>query len=398
MSWNNKSTRIYAKCPVCQAGNPHTFFELFNAPINVCVQWPTREEALQCPKADIRLVFCKECEFIWNAAFDAASLNYTQAYENSLFFSPLFQQYSHALAQRLIDRYNLRNKDVIDIGCGKGDFLFLLCKLGNNRGIGFDTSYEGTPDGCSTTDERVTVIRDFYSKKYADCKGDLICSRYVFEHIQQPVVFLNTIRDAIGQRKNVTVYFEVPNVSLILRDLSVWDIIYEHCSYFSLNPLKRIFKQCGFDVLDAYESYQGQFLGIEAKPSNSRKADENLKTDTGKMAQDVDDFMIKFNRQLESWQDSLKHLEESGKKAVLWGAGAKGVSFLNMLGIVNGMPYIVDINPRKHGKYIAGTGQKIVPPEFLAEYKPDILIIPNPIYKDEIQAAIKKLGINPEIM
>ena len=64
--------------------------------------------------------------------FDKNLLNYSKAYENSLFCSNLYQEYTDTLVRRLIKRYNLRNKDVIDIGCGKGDFLFLLCILGNN--------------------------------------------------------------------------------------------------------------------------------------------------------------------------------------------------------------------------------------------------------------------------
>ncbi len=233
------SLKPRSTCPICGSGDCRSFFEIGQVPVNVCVQWATRREAIDCPKGHIDLFFCGNCGFIWNAAFDASRLDYTQAYENSLFFSPLYQEYSTKLAQRLIDRYNLRGKDVIDIGCGKGDFLFLLSRLGNSRGTGFDTSYEGA-DGA--VDERVTIVRDLYSKKYAGYKADLICSRYVFEHIEQPAAFLRTIREAIGDERDTVVYFEVPNVSLILRDLSVWDIIYEHCSYFGMSSLRYVFR------------------------------------------------------------------------------------------------------------------------------------------------------------
>jgi SAM-dependent methyltransferase len=368
------------------------------APVNVCIQWSTRDEALRCPKGNIELVFCRACGFIWNVLFDPTRLDYTQTYENSLFYSPLFQEYTNNIVWRLINRYKLQNKDIIDIGCGKGDFLFLLCKLGNNRGVGFDTSYEGNGDGNKVPDG-VTIIQDFYSEKYAEYKGDLICSRFVLEHIEHPKAFLRMLRKTIGDSQHVIVFFEVPNTSLILRDLSVWDIIYEHCSYFTFSSLERVFTLSGFDVLDLYESYKGQFLGIEALPSDGqgrpgKRSEDNLQ----EIAKEVDSFVDNIHKQRESWQKNLEGLRITGKKMVLWGAGARGVSFLNMLRVENQVQYVVDINPQKHGKYIAGTGQQIVPPEFLRTYKPNILILTNAIYKNEIQKTVKSLGINSEFI
>ena len=52
----------------------------------------------------------------------------------------------------------------------------------------------------------------------------------------------------------------------------------------------------------------------------------------------------------------------------------------------------MDINPRKQGMYVAGTGQQIVPPEFLKYYQPDVVIVMNPIYESEIRQIIEGLG------
>ncbi|MHC4501144.1 MAG: class I SAM-dependent methyltransferase, partial [Planctomycetota bacterium] len=183
-------------CPVCNSDNTSMFFFLDDMPINVCIQWPSRSQAVGCPKGGIRLAFCGGCGFVWNTAFDAGRVDYSGSYENSLFFSALYQEYTDNLIDRLIDRYNLRNKDVIDIGCGKGEFLVLLCQRGDNHGVGFDTSYQGNGDDYDS----VKIIRDFYSDKYSRYKADLVCSRYVFEHIERPKAFLKMIRKAIGRR------------------------------------------------------------------------------------------------------------------------------------------------------------------------------------------------------
>jgi hypothetical protein len=60
--------------------------------------------------------------------------------------------------------------------------------------------------------------------------------------------------------------------------------------------------------------------------------------------------------------------------------------------------YVVDINPRKQGMYLAGTGQQIVAPEFLRSYSPDLVIIMNSIYRDEISAQLREMGSSPEVI
>ena len=253
-------------CPVCHSDDISVFFTAVNVPVFIGVQWQSKAAAESCPKGTVRLAFCGHCTFIFNLDFDPVLLEYSETYDNSLHYSQVFQAYTEAIANRLIDRYDIHQKKVIDIGCGKGDFLALLCELGNNEGFGFDPSYEAERLETAVSNQ-ITFFQDYYSEKHAAYQGDLICSRYVFEHIQNPIEFLQMVRRTIGDNTDAIVYFEVPNVDLIIKDLSVWDIIYEHCSYFSTGSLAYAFAACGFDVCDLQPGYDGQFLGIEAKPA-----------------------------------------------------------------------------------------------------------------------------------
>jgi hypothetical protein len=69
-----------------------------------------------------------------------------------------------------------------------------------------------------------------------------------------------------------------------------------------------------------------------------------------------------------------------------------------MLNVQDAITYVVDINPRKHGHFVTGTGQQIVPPEFLQEYQPDVVIVMNPIYKDEIKKTLGQFGLSAELL
>ena len=100
----------------------------------------------------------------------------------------------------------------------------------------------------------------------------------------------------------------------------------------------------------------------------------------------------------EAWRRDLQRVRQTGRQAVIWGAGSKGVAFLTTLNIQDEMEYAVDINPYKHGTYMAGTGQEIVGPEFLKRYRPDVIIVMNPIYCDEIQQDLDRMGVTAELM
>ena len=87
----------------------------------------------------------------------------------------------------------------------------------------------------------------------------------------------------------------------------------------------------------------------------------------------------------------------SGRRAVLWGAGARAVTFLNMLNVQEAIDRVVDVNPRKHGLHLAGTGQLIVNPDSLVDDPPDVVILTNGMYKTEIETSLHAMGLHPEI-
>jgi hypothetical protein len=296
----------------------------------------------------------------------------------------------------LIERYNLRHKDIIEIGCGQGEFLSLLCELGDNRGVGFDPAYDETRREGKAGD-RLTFVKDFYSEKYAEHHGDFVCCKMTLEHIYHTADFVSTVRRSIGNRVDTVVFFQVPNVRYVLREVAFWDIYYEHCSYFSPGSLARLFRKSGFDIIDLRTDYNDQYVMIEARPGTGRSRTLPLEETPVRLARDIDYFTGKFRRKMGQWQETLRDLRQSGRRAVIWGGGSKGVSFLTTLQIEDQIEYAVDINPHKHGTFMAGTGQEIVAPKFLSEYRPDMVIVMNPVYCDEIQRDLDRLGVQAEL-
>jgi SAM-dependent methyltransferase len=378
-------------CPVCGAKRWKIFFQISDVPVYCNVLWKSKESALNCPKGDIVLAFCPVCTYIANVAFEPNRLEYTPAYENSLHFSPYFQDYAMHLAKYLIERYNLYGKDIIEIGCGKGYFLKLLCQLGNNRAVGFDPAY--IEEKSDALKGQVKFIRDFYSDRYAKYKGDLVVCRQTLEHIHNPKGFLKMLRYVIGNR-NTQVFFEVPNSLKIFQKLFIWDIIYEHCSYFTPASLSLTFSSAGFHVCEIAEEFEGQYLCIYAVPKHKSDKDYDYKSssETCWSLHEIATFASRFKNKVRRWKEKLDRFVGNGQRVVVWGAGSKGVTFLNIFRDYQQIEYAVDINPLKQGMYIAGTGQQIVSPEFLREYRPDAVIVMNPAYKSEIRDFIDIIG------
>jgi SAM-dependent methyltransferase len=385
------------QCPVCFSANLRPMLEIAQIPTLCNVIWENKEEAKAAPLGDVLLSFCQNCGHVFNSSFDPQQINYNVQYENSLHFSPKFQAYATWLARYLVKQHDLNGKAIVEIGSGKGDFLRLLCEYGGNVGTGFDPSYTPTE---AEAHPAMSFIREEYSSRFSGYQADLICSRHTLEHLPHPAHFIRELRQTIADRKRTVVFVEVPNLNYILRDTAVWDIIYEHPSYFSANSLSTLFTTNSFNVLNTAEAFGGQFLYIEAIPRDINRSAPNTHyaMPIEALENRVAGFTERSREKVAYWRDQLNTLAEAGKRIVIWGAGSKGISFLNMLHVQDEIPYVIDINPRKRNKFITGTGQQIVPPEFLLGYRPDVVIIMNPIYRQEIEQTLSDLGLHPELL
>lgn len=385
------------ECPVCGSSALKTCVRIEAMPTYCNVLCSSIEGAREALRGDIDLAFCRDCGHVFNRVFDPGVMDYSVGYENSLHFSPKFNAYATALANRLVERYDIRGKDVIELGCGKGDFLAMICAAGDNRGTGFDKSFESGRE-VAAAHPGLTFVQDYYSEAYADRPADLVVCRHVLEHIQYPRTFLEALRKTLSERPDTLVYFEVPNALFTLRDLGIWDLIYEHCSYFTPGSLRRIFADSGFRVVEQNDAFDGQFLSLEALPALS--GERGLLPDPdelGAVALDVDAFAESYRAKVVEWQSRLRQAKDAGTKTVVWGAGSKGVTFLNIVQDSSAIDYIVDLNPHKHGKFVPGTGQKVVSPDFLVGYRPDQVVVMNEVYLDEIKNLLRESGVAADV-
>ena len=380
-------------CPLCANPLPRLFFERRGVPVHQNRACPSAEEARQFGRGDLLLTFCPECGFVFNSAFDPELLNYSAAYENTQTCSPHFQHYLSRLVDSLLTKYGLRDKVVVEIGCGKGDFLRQLCKGGRNRGIGFDPTYVGpqTIEGGA-----VRFVREFYDSKQTHYAADFVCCRHVIEHLQSPLEMLKTVRQAIGSRLTSVVFFETPALPWTLDSLSFWDLFYEHCSYFTSESLAWGFQQTGFDVLETGPAFDGQYLHVKARPAATGSKRGRVQPQPADLWPKIQAFLAGLDKRIEVCEEKIEAFSRAGGCAI-WGAAAKGATLANTMDPQNRrIRFLIDINPAKQGKYIAGTGHPIVPPAHLKDRNGRVagILNMNPNYLEENRMILAEMKLD----
>ena len=143
-------------------------------------------------------------------------------------------------------------------------------------------------------------------------------------HPRRRIVCRNHSSDRSVNSPDTVVFFQVPEVRRILKDLAFWDVYHEHCSYFSKGSLARLFRSQGFDVARLWTDYDDQYLMIEARPSTDTPTgplpDEE---DVHTLQLEVEDFARRIGPRLDHWRGLLNLLHSEGKRVVLWGGGSK---------------------------------------------------------------------------
>jgi len=389
-------TEITSKqfCPACGQSDLSSFYRVDRVPINSCLLFSTAREAQAYPEGNLELAVCHDCGFITNVCFDSARINYSAQYEDQQSFSPTFNAFSKRLAERLVADFGLYGKDIVEIGCGKGDFLKLLCALGDNRGTGIDPSISIR----QTESDSGTAIRwvaEHLRSGHREFSADFFCCRHTLEHIHDVSGFTQLLRDVTGDRK-APLFLEVPDTERVLKIAAFEDIYHEHCSYFTTASLRYLIQAAGYEIIQLYKAYDDQYLMLDALPaapaSGSR---QGLDSEVAKTLGLIDGFRVSVREKKRYWTRLFEQHRQH--PVALWGSGSKCVSLLSSVKPATENITVVDINPHRHGKYLPGSGLEIQAPDVLRRIQPRLVIAMNSIYLTEIRSALNDLGLSVEL-
>lgn len=376
------------RCPVCGGNAMEIFLRRPDVPVHQNYLCPDFASALAIPRGDLEMACCPDCGFVRNVAFDPSRLDYSEGYENTQGCSSCFADYMEGLAWKVLAAQKGTNPlDVVEIGCGKGDFLRLLTTLseGRVRARGFDTSHVG-PDVA--LDGQVRFFRRYYQPELDEPAARVMVCRHVVEHVPDPAALLAAMALGLECTPDARAYLETPLVEWILRGRVFWDFFYEHCSLFSVSSLSRLCREAGLGRTRASLTFGGQYLWLEAARGRSEAP-----TDGTALFALARDYGQDEARRLSTWQQRLADLSSRGRIAV-WGAGAKGVTFVNLLDPRQELlDCVVDLNPRKQGHFLPGSGHPIIGIDALLQRGVTTAIVMNPNYMNENERLLEQAGI-----
>lgn len=328
--------------------------------------------------APIRLRLNPALNFLENDAFDSNLIDYSADYENSQAHSEKFKAHM-SFVLTLLKKKLPKDGLIVEVGCGKGDFVEMIQADGYFKIKGYDASYDGNSK----------LIEKRYLNSSDKIQADLVVLRHVLEHVPNPYKFLSMLKAVFGKAK---IYVEVPNYDWIVENKTFFDITYEHVNYFSQNALKKLFQQTTTEHGLLFDD-QYQYVISELSSLNAT-FDHYYQSNNWKF--------VSFNDLFQNIQYNIQRFEKvaENRSVFLWGAATKGCLFLahcaSQNRLVSQVRFAIDQNPKKIGKYLPGSLVEIkAKQEFFAVAKPgDLLIISNPAYKNEIVAQVEAAGLN----
>ena len=387
------------KCRHCSSELTTSFIDLGSAPPSNAY---LSEEQLHGPEIwlPLKVLVCDECKLVQTEDFASRDTLFTEDYAYFSSFSKSWLDHSQRYVSAMIERYGLNSSShVVEVASNDGYLLQYVAKAGIPC-LGIEptasTAAAARKIGIETIEAFFGV--DLGERLSAEGRGaDLTVANNVLAHVPDINDFVGGFAKLL--KPNGVSTFEFPHVLQLVTHGQFDTIYHEHFSYLSLLAVERIFMTNGLSVFDveslpthggslrvfAQRSDAGQYAETE-----SLQAMRKTEADAG---MDGTAFYAGIQGRAETIKDDLIQFlietRRAGKKVGAYGAAAKGNTLMNFAGIRPDLvPYVVDLNPAKAGKFMPGSRIPIVGEDHLLADKPDYILILPWNLKNELMAQL----------
>lgn len=383
-------------CPACGAAETRVLYRQASIPAQSVVLLDNAAAARAFPSGAMTLAVCEECGFLFNADFDATLIDYAAATEESQHFSGTFNNFARDLISEIAGMCSLENKLVLEVGCGKGDFLEELVRRTGCRAIGIDPGYRSDRRSGAAPVGDILFRREYFDPTRVSEKPDMVVCRHTLEHIPDVLAFMSDVVSIVPDGPSPSVMFETPDVERVLAEGAFWDIYHEHCSYFTTGSHARLFRRVGLEVTASALGFGEQYIIQYARRGKGSPLPEERELE--KVLALCEAFPAKTAETCAYWNDCIAEANRLGHRVAIWGGGSKCVAFLAALHPEVHVDAIVDINTYKQGKYLPGTAHEVISPEALGSDPPEVVIAMNPTYSEEIGEMLRRLDLHPRLL
>ncbi|ANJ67715.1 SAM-dependent methyltransferase [Halothiobacillus diazotrophicus] len=375
-------------CRHCGAHLSQTMIDLGSAPPSNAY---LTTQTLHMPERwlPLKVLVCTQCWLAQTEDTTTAEMLFDAEYAYYSSFSRTWLDHAKRYVQDMRSRFALDSTSyVIEVAANDGYLLQYVQTLGIPC-LGIEPT-SGT--AAAARAKGLPIIEQFFGRTLAELlvveghQADLTIANNVLAHVPDINDFITGFKVLLKPSGVAT--FEFPHL-LELVEKNQFDTIYhEHFSYLSLTATLNIFNRNGLEIFDVKQlSTHGGSLRIYAQRKDSGpykiapRVSELLRREkeAGLLSEKhFTDFQPRANKVKNDLLLFLINAKESGKRVVAYGAAAKGNTLLNYCGIrPDLLPYVVDMNPVKQGKFMPGSRIPILAPEQIQKDRPDyILILP----------------------
>jgi len=268
------------------------------------------------------------------------------------------------------ENFGLKGKKVIEIGCGRGEYLSIIQQSGMDA-YGLEHSeasvMESVGMGLKVSQGFVQNSRDTLPHAPFDA---FVILNYL-EHLPDPNstlsgIYNNLTDGAIG-------LVEVPNFNMILRKKLFSEFACDHLLYFTKETLIQTLNLNGFEAIQCNAIWYDYI--ISAIVQKREKIDISIFYNYQKQLKD----------QIETYIRRFKH-----KRVAVWGAGHQALAVISLADLAEKIRYVVDSAEFKQNRYTPATHVPIRSPETLDTDPVDAVIVMAAGYSDEVAGIIRK--------
>lgn len=213
--------------------------------------------------------------------------------------------------------------------------------------------------------------------------ADLVVANNVYAHIPDVIGFTKGLRALVADDGWVSI--EVQHL-LTLVERNQYDTIYhEHFQYYTVASAQRALATGGLSLVDVeLLPTHGGSIRLWARPSEvaddvSVRVSDVLAREKAAGLHELSGYVEFGDRVAKVRRDLLRFLIDAadrGQSVVGYGAPGKGNTLLNHCGIrPDLLAYTVDRNPYKHGRFTPGARIPVLPPERIADDRPDFVLV-----------------------
>jgi 2-polyprenyl-3-methyl-5-hydroxy-6-metoxy-1,4-benzoquinol methylase len=269
-----------------------------------------------------------------------------------------------------VNNYSLERKKIIEIGCGKGEFLSIMQEFAAES-YGLEYSEESV-GRCVMSG--LKVFRGFVENAAYQINHSPFDAFYILnflEHLPEPNETLLGIYNNLSD--NGIGLIEVPNFDMILHKKLFSEFIGDHLLYFTKETLCSALGLNGFEIIDCTVEWYDYIISAVAR--KKKKAD-------------LSDFQ---NCQAQLKKAIEKHLSLfKGKKVAIWGASHQALAMIALLNLGDQIVYVIDSAVFKQGKFTPATHIPIVAPETFYSAPVDAVIVMAAGYSDEVAGILRR--------